>query len=502
MSKTYVLFSFLLLILSCQSISDIDELTPDEARILSSGADLQAALHDGYATWWQATHGTFPNLALLVAGDAYGLSRGDFGTVEMGIQPRQAFDNRVGNAINEVPWYGLLNAANTATDVLSSLERGISIDKGAAQDQSIRAAAHLLRGLSWGYMSSLFDQGVIVDETTDLNGDLPLISYQKVLENALSELDAVIDIGNTENALSHTYFNRVLLNSDQLSQLVHAYKARFLVYSARTFSENEQTDWAAVLYHAERGLEVDFAPLADGDKWQSYQAYTFAETGKGPFWARLDQRLVAAFDPSQPVNYPQVSSENEAPLNSPQAQSADARLNGDFIYEARINFNPELGEWHFSHYKHHRNKTQDNFAGNGQDEGTMPTFLAADNVLLKAEAAYHLGALEEAATLLNSGSRVARGNLSSVASQAEAIFDAIRYERSVELLSTAPFGLWLDRRRWQERENMESLTALGGLLIGTAAQLPVPAKELNGRKMDVYTFGGIDDPQGILPIPQ
>jgi hypothetical protein len=502
MSRSHLLVIFCFALFSCQSIENIDALTPDEERILSSGADIQAVLHDGYAQWWQAIHGVHPNLALLVAGDAYGLSRGNFGTVEMGDQGRRSFNNQVGNAINEIPWYGSLNAANVATDVLSALDRGVTIDKGATQDQSIRAAAHLLRGLSWGYMSLLFDQGIVVDETTDLNTDLPLVSYQEILEQALLELDMAIAIAETTDNLSHSYFNGLVLNSTQIAQVVHAYKARFLAQSARTVEENEQTDWAAVLYHAERGLNFDVAPLADGKQWQSYQAYAFAETGKGPFWARLDQRLVAAFDPSQPVSYPQVIVNNEAALNSTEAQSSDARLMSDFVYDTRVNFDPELGEWHFSHYRHHRNQTQVDFAGNGQDEGQMPVFLVADVDLLKAEAAYRLGALEEAATVLNNGSRTQRGGLSPVSAQAVPIWTAIQYERSIELLSTAPFGLWLDRRRWGRREDLEELTALGGLLVGTPAQLPIPARELNSRKMEVYTFGGATDLLGITSIPQ
>jgi hypothetical protein len=74
------------------------------------------------------------------------------------------------------------------------------------------------------------------------------------------------------------------------------------------------------------------------------------------------------------------------------------------------------------------------------------------------------------------------------------------YERAIELLSTAPMSLWFDRRRMGERVEYTNLDALGGLQVGTPAQLPVPARELDIRQAEVYSFGGADDPQGIVPI--
>ncbi|MEL6944338.1 MAG: RagB/SusD family nutrient uptake outer membrane protein, partial [Bacteroidota bacterium] len=173
----------------------------------------------------------------------------------------------------------------------------------------------------------------------------------------------------------------------------------------------------------------------------------------------------------------------------------------DFLFEERINFDARKGEWHFSHYKHHRNSNDPSFEGDGWSFGKMPVFLTMDNELLKAEAALRLGEIPTVNTILNTSSRTNRGQLPRVQNaNPEELEEVILYERAIELLGTAPFGLWLDRRRLSNRESSEEVSALGGLQIGTPAQLPVPAKELMARGDDFYTFGGENDPEGIVPI--
>jgi hypothetical protein len=284
--------------------------------------------------------------------------------------------------------------------------------------------------------------------------------------------------------------------------LSHAYAARFLAQWPRTPAENDQVDWQAVQDHAEKGLTYNFAPMADGEAWQSYHKWVFAETGQGPFWARVDQRLIAALDPSQPSRYPETIAKGEAPLAKTEAQSKDNRLITDFTYFTKNNFPADRGEWHFSHYKHNRNLSDPDFAGDGSSTGPMPAFRAADNELLRIEALLQSGQKAQAITALNAGTLKTRGQLPSIPAQASEteVLRAIFYERAIELLSTAPAGLWLDRRRMMPRENYLEVTPLGGLQIGTPAQLPVPAEELRIQGALPYNFGGANDPEGIVPV--
>lgn len=488
---------------SCESLENAPQLTPDGQQVISKGADLQEALRRGYATWWGSIHSPEPAVALGVTADAYALPWDDFGAAEMGQEPRLSYRNLNSapiayRAITEVPWYGCLQAVAEANDVLNALSEGVSIDQNGPQDQSVRAAAYALRGLSWGYLSLLFDQAPIVEETTKLGAPIDFMPYAAVNARAVEELEAAIQLAEANGIdFIHNYFNGLPLDGSTFAELVHSYAARFLAQAARTLDETETTDWPAVLGHAEQGLTYDFTPNANGVQWKSYQQYTLADTEAGPFWARLDQRLVAAFDPSQPARYPQVDANGEAPLSETQATSNDERLATDFVYSPVVGFPAERGEWHFSHYRHGRHISQPGLFGNGQT-GPMPTFLKADNDLLKAEALLRTGQTAMAAILVDAGSRIARGNLPPLTASASyfAVEEAILYERAIELFNTAPASLWLDRRRLRPREASAEVSALGGLQLGTPAQLPVPASELRINGMEEYSFGGEQDPQG------
>lgn len=493
------------LLIGCKEFATENLNNPDRAKILSNGADLMPVLEGAYIAWWQGVHGEHPAIALSVAADAYALSEADFGAQRFGFEPRTFYNNRSNEdpdykKVVEDPWEACLSAVSSANDVLGALNDSISLDQGGPQDQTIRAAAHFLRGVSWGYLGLIFDQSLIATDTTDITKIIPFSTYQTMIAAAESELNQAIALADGVGIdFLHTYFNGVRLDAEQFKRLCHSYAARFLAQMPRTEAENQKVDWQKVLGHAEKGLNFNFAPIADGKFWTSYHQYVFAETGQGPFWARVDQRLVSALDPSQPARYPQVS-KGEPPLEKPMATSADARLKSDFIFLEINNFPIERGEWHFSHYKHNRNITEPTFAGNGSSGGAMPAFRLADNDLLKTEALLRLNKKNEAIGVINAGTRVTRGMLPPVSAGASdaVILEAIFYERAIELLSTAPMSLWLDRRRAGKRLEYNRLDDLGGLQIGTPAHLPVPADEMRIRMEESYNFGGERDPEGIV----
>ena len=507
MKKTITIVFTIAAITACQDLNLNPNLTPGGEEVISTGSDLKRVLQQGYATWWQGIHHPTPAISLGVAADAYALPWEDFGAGRMGQEPRQAYANRTSEPeayrnIAARPWFACLEAVADANDVLRALEAGIGIDNGGAQDQSIEAAALMLRGLAWGYLALIFDQAPVVREEDDLSAKLTFSPYPAVAEQAVAELeDAAAQSAQAGIDFLHDYFNGITLDEAAFRSLCHAYAARILVQKARTPQENLSTDWETVATQAEQGLSLDFAPLAKGELWMSYHTYTLANAAQGPFWARIDQRLVAAADPSQPARYPEVEAQGEAPLEETEISSADERVTTDWLYTENIPFPAQLGEWHFSHYQHRRNESQPALMGDGRS-GPMPTFLQADNDLLLAEALVQTGRTSEAVALLNQGTRTNRGNLSPLPNNAgdAEVLQAIYYERAVELFNTAPLSLWLDRRRWAAREDSTALSPLGGLQLGTPAQLPVPAEELLINQMPLYSFGGEKDPEGVVPF--
>jgi hypothetical protein len=505
---TYITGLVLILTAACKGLETDNDNNPDRELVLSSGADLISVLGGGYVSWWQAVHGEHPAIALSVSADAYGMSWGNFGAQRMGEEPRAPYNNRSieepdYRQVAEDPWYGCLSAVSSANDVLAALDRGVSIDNGGPQDDAVRAAAHFLRGVSWGYLGLIFDKALLADTDTDLSTSIPFTPYSEVIDAAVAELETAIELADAVgDNFVHNYFNGLIFGDQQFEQLCHSYAARFLAQWPRTQVEAADIDWSAVLAHAEKGIDFNFSPEADGKFWTSYQRFVFAEAGQGPFWARVDQRLIAAFDPSQPARYPEVWALGEPPLANPMATSTDTRLLSDFVFLAVNNFPAERGEWHYSHYKHNRNISDPGFAGDGFSGGPMPAFLAADNALLRAEALLRLQRNAEAIAIINAGTRTTRGHLSPLNAGADAatVEQAIAYERAIELLGTAPMSLWFDRRRLGPRQDYLNVEALGGLQTGTPAQLPVPASELRIRNEAPYNYGGPLDPEGIDPV--
>ena len=494
------------MILSTTACRDLDTENlnnPDRQRVLASGTDLLAIMSGGYVAWFQGIHQSHPAIALGVTADAFGVSWGNFAGRRMGEEPRRAYNNRQAEAADykqfiEDPWFGALSAISTANDILLALDGGTTIDNGGDQDKMIRASAYMLRGISLGYLTLLFDKAYRVVESDDISQQLEFTPYTGLLQPTIDDLtEAATIAASAGDTFSMQFFNGLSLDKDQFTKITHSYSARFLASWPRTEAEAAGIDWNAVKMHAEAGIDFDFAPIADGNFWFGYWRYAFRDTGNGPFWVRLDQRLVAAFDPSQPTRYPEVINKGEDPLDNPEATSVDARLAADYVYEPDNNFATDRGEWHFSHFKNNRNLTEPTFAGDGNSAGPMPIFTAADNELLLAEATLNTDGPAAAAAIINAGTRVTRGNLPPVAADFDEVQRAIRYERAIELDHTAPFSLWLDRRRWGPRLQFDQVDDLGGLQVGTPAHLPVPADELAIREEPPYNFGGSNDPEGI-----
>lgn len=106
--------------------------------------------------------------------------------------------------------------------------------------------------------------------------------------------------------------------------------------------------------------------------------------------------------------------------------------------------------------------------------------------LFKAEALLRLDRLEEAANVINSGTRITRGGLQPVAiDDEEEISEAIVYERTIELPLTGMGIEYFDMRR------------TGQLQDGSLLHFPIPAQQLEVLQEPFYTFGGVDPQFGV-----
>jgi len=72
--------------------------------------------------------------------------------------------------------------------------------------------------------------------------------------------------------------------------------------------------------------------------------------------------------------------------------------------------------------------------------------------------------------------------------QCGSLWDALRYEKGIELVGMSGVTAFFDARGWQT------------LAENSFTQLPVPGRELGTLQLDLYTFGGPGG-QSIAPAP-
>jgi hypothetical protein len=247
--------------------------------------------------------------------------------------------------------------------------------------------------------------------------------------------------------------------------------ARFKVYSARNLFETNATSWSTVLSYAEKGISSDFEVYMDNVNWKQW---VFHYTYERDDWVRVDARIIHLMD----SNYPWRLTNGSDPG---VATSADARLASDFTHDNTCPFKPERGYYHYSFY----NYTRIPYTFSNPD--FFPEFYTNELELIKAEAYARMNDMGQAITILNASSRSTRGNLPnlSASSTQDQVLDAVFYERDIELFVAGFGGSFFDMRRTDRLQK------------GTVMNFPIPSKELNVLGIDVYSFGGEDNADGI-----
>ncbi len=252
---------------------------------------------------------------------------------------------------------------------------------------------------------------------------------------------------------------------------------------------NHDIDWDYVLTHTEQGLQYDVSYPTTGHNINVYsngsdgwQHYAMVYSIY-PGWGRVDQKVLNTIDGNYPANYPEDGTTNIGELTT-----SDNRFATYFQFLDSQNFRPERGLYFYSNYRYSR---FDYLINDDPFEGHFPFVNQFETALIRAEALVNTGDLAGAVTLLND-IRASMGtglpNLDSNATVDE-IKDAIYYEWVVEV---GPYSLgptaWYTNRRWNKLQD------------GTIRQLPVPSTVLLENNLDVYTYGGDAQVNDVLNI--
>jgi hypothetical protein len=445
----------------------------------------------------------------------------DFGILVNSSEPRVTFDNSQTYSdrfVNQDPWYGLYATLSTTNDVLQAVESGVAIGTNGADTPRARAVAKFVQGLSHGYLALYFDRAWVVNEktrpdtlttpgTTQLKGEPQ--PYREVMDTALAELSAAAALADANTfTLPENAWLFQAMDNRELARLARSYRARLRAQVARSRAERAAVDWTAVLADAQAGITRDFAPVAQpGVLFDDFKRVAARERTNIPGdFARVDYMTVGVVDSTEGFqNWLKTPLSQRMPF---QLRTRDRRVQGATVgsdgtylgYTTSNRFQNARGTYHQSRYWYRR-------AGRGTSWQTGPQleFTVAENNLLRAEALIRLNRAAEALPLINA-TRVANGQLPPVTlegppnvpgcvprklnGQCGSLWDALRWEKRIEIMGVHPPGAYLDARGWQM------------LAENTPVHLPVPGRELATLQRPLYSFGGkTDGTDGSAPAP-
>jgi starch-binding outer membrane protein, SusD/RagB family len=540
--STLVVAAAAIVTVSCDlNISNPND--PDKIRSLGQPSGLQQLLGGAVRTWVE-TRENYYVMPLNAQADNYTASWNNaamrfYSSVGSDCPIRCGWTNSstapeaAGGPTVEVLWYGYYNVLTTANAVLNGIETlHVCFDDDCSVDSTLtqrnKAVARMLQGMSLAGIAMIYDQGFVVDETTDLSApkNLPFSTRQEVRDAALAKLsqaytEAGVEAWTTDPEWSGIGSGTAYTNV-QIQQLIRTMQAELIALYPRNSAENTAADWAAVANYASQGISSG-TPFT----YQYYIDQTTRECGVACIktWGnsvsteRVDTRVAAILTTNHQDPWP-VPNGNPCPTVSADKRVGDgtygpagnanynqvgitnpatANAGTDYACAGVAIFPPARGSYHqsnLSHVRYHwlayRGEDLPADDGTGQD----PLYTTQMNDLLWAEGLIRSnGDLNLAAQKIDN-SRVTRGGLASVAGQAApALIAALQYEQEIEFM-----GQGVDAFFNRRRSGYNAAAAGGrppyvdGLVTGTPRHMPVPAKELDILTRAVYSFGGPNAP--------
>lgn len=472
------------LLFSCNDL-DVEDQNNLKLKDVYSDPDLFNELVEGAGlTYWKATEWSNPSFGLGVASQTITASWTNYGGADLGSIPRKRFENSTSykfRYIAESPWRYLNAGIVQCNDILQIMENEYNGEvvnsDGVDITNLIKTNAFFIRGLCLGHLGVIFDKAYIIRSFDD---EAIFKPYQEVIAAAIEDLEAAIQIASSDNTVTNSAFNGVVLDAAGIVKLASSYIAKLEAVQARDESEvNSLVDWNKVKVNAERGITSNFEVIGDGAPWDDGTNWwsRVLERGQRVNSCRVSQRLVKMLNPNKPeVPYPFP----DGVLSLPEIEDPeDARMTTDFKYYEDIPFKTSRGYYFFSNYNYER------YIEYRTDYVTpIPVFTVTENNLLLAEALVRTGGDKQLAAEKINNTRVNRGGLPALSSSDsdEVLLSAITYERLIEC-SWQGFANGFCYRRIATDDNLK-------LEQGQFLHLPVPAKELEIVGEEIYSFGG------------
>jgi len=472
----YLLFSLLLITVSCEQFYDLDVENPNKPDVesLYNNPDQFPSLINGaYTGWWKSVRDNPSNILGVGAETVTGYG----GTnVAVSAEPRPPLENSITNAHINSGWFNIYATIPMVRNVVKEIEfNGKTVRDNSGNDITnvVLAQAYILLGILHGNLGLLYDKGIILAPETDLESinSESFVSYKDMIEKGLEFIDKGISLCNESFAIGSGMVppGLAINNNEDLKGFACLYAARLIVYMARTKSESEQLPWDKVMNYINNSIRVDIG-INNISPFKGYGNILaiFVEQ-----LLRVHQRvlnMMAPEDPNAVYPYPRDGTILGEITNCP-----DQRLEEYFQYI-------DISGWSPLHASHYRVIREDALpiGDNNVDDFLLKCIVKEEIDLIEAEAILRTSGSKDIAVTLINKTRVDKGSLPpALASESvQDLLDKIMYERYVEILFFDTWVGFFDRRR------TDSLYPL------TFTQMPVPYKELQILGLPNYTFGG------------
>lgn len=521
----------------CADLNVTNPNEPDAGRALKTAGDVESLISGTFNTWFNGSYSySGPSMFLSNQSFQHAAPWANAGMVFYSWIPRPAVVNDVadqfyGNFTR--PWYYMYRALSAIQSGLTAVEGNpdIPAELGDSATQQVKAFAKFVQGMATASLAILYDQGFVIDETTemvDASGApvaQPVVPYTTLMDTAMTYFDDAIALSSSgpSFAIPTTWIpTQDPLTSSDFVQLIHSMKARYMAAVARTPAERQALDWTSIISNINDGLPDGLTLVENWDiGWynEAIDYSTYPGWQEMPYWiagmadqsgnyqtwlntplidkaARLNDNPILIVTPD--TRFPQGTTVADQMANpGTKYKIPDPDSLADDWNISSVWAHPERQQWRWSYYWAAETEAYTYGASFNLDE-----IGAAQQQLLKAEGEYYLGNLADAATIINV-TRTAAGlnatdasgtNTSCVPKMPDetcgGLWEMLKWERRMESrykgLYDAPW--YFDDRGW------------GDLFAGTQLQFPVPCQELQLLNMlPCYTFGGVGG-DGAAPV--
>jgi len=501
---------------------------PDAPRAFVDPSGLQQLLGGSFRTWVETRGDYYGALPMTAMADNYTASWNNaairfYTSVGVECPVRCGWTNSAtapeaaGGPSIEYQWYGYYTVLSSVNDVLLAIDNGLCFDDDCGVDNTLtsrnKAVAKMMQGMAFAGIAMIYDQGFVVDETSDLSvpSAIAFSTRQEVRDAAIQKFEESWTEAGLKTWSTPPEWMGVGAGTSytnlQLRQLIRTMQAEVIAMSPRNAAENVAADWAQVATFASQGISS-----APAFNWEFFIDVTGRECGLDcvKTWGnsigtmRVDTRVAALITTNHVNPWPEAAGGNPCPTTSPDLRVGDgsygpaddfngyatlaatANAGTDFACSGVAIFPPARGQYHQSNLQHvryqhlaYRGENLPGFDATGQD----PFYTTQMNDLLWAEGLLRSGGSAAQAAQLINNSRVGRGGLPALtgAETVAELLTALQYEQEIEFMGQGPTPFF-NRRR------------VDGLLQDTPRHMPVPAKEMDVLQRAIYSFGGPGKP--------